>query len=402
MGYDCVYGCGLSSMPSYSGLADMPQQPWIIRVFQQLELIAASTPRNRIFRKIYHRLIDRAWRIVVLFYVLRNFDAVVYGFGSFILFRRELVLMKLLGIKTLHVFHGSDSRHPAIDGSYFSDDRRKNVAVAIDWCRKMKRKMTLIERYADYIAMSPTTAHFLTKPFLNWHLALGMPFVGKAKQKNLAKGDVIRMVHCPSLMAAKGTKEIVQCVENLKHKGYNIEFTLIHGKPHHEVINALSESDIAIDQLYSDLVFSGFGAEAAFYGVLPVTCGYADLWYDVCKDYNIPTCAYFHPEKLEERLEFLIQNPEVRNDWAAKCQEFVTNQWAVDKIATNLVAILKGESPAGWYCDPLDVFYCYGVGVSRERAADGIRQFIEYGGESVLCLDHNQPLSDAFVAFTAS
>lgn len=399
LGHDCVYGCGFSSMPSYSGLSDLPEQPWVIRVFQKFELIAARTPKSKIFQKIYHRLIDRAWRLIVLLYVARNFDAVVYGFGSFIFIRREMLLLKVMGIKILHVFHGSDSRHPAIDGSYFSNERRVDPQVAIQWSRKMRKKMQLIEKYSDYVAMSPTTAHFLTKPFLNWHLALGMPFAGKTHFTRKNINSRIRIVHCPSLMAAKGTAEITQCIDNLRDKGYDIDFILIHGKPHHEVIEALSSADIAVDQFYSDLVFSGFGVEAAFYGVLPVTCGYAEFWRNVCKSINMPTHHYYHPNELELKLEFLINNPEIREEWTTECQNFITNEWSNRSIARRLIAIFEGKADQTWYCDPMTTIYCHGFGLSKDRAKEGVRLFLEYGGVDSLCLDHNPALRQAFVEF---
>ena len=399
LGLDCVYGCGFSSMPSYSGLSDLQQQPWVIRVFQELELKAAQTPRTNLARKIYHRLIDRLWRLVVLYYVIRSFDAVVYGFGSSIFCRHEMILMRIFGIRTLHVFHGSDSRHPAIDGSYFSGERRAKPHIAIKWCDTMQRKMNLIEKLADDIAMSPTTAHFLSKPFINWHKALGMPFKGVRYDKRFGAGEAIVIVHCPSLMAAKGSQEIISVVEALKSKGYNIDFRLIHGRPHSEVIEALKIADIAVDQLYSDLIFSGFGAEAAFYGVVPVTCGYADLWKTQWKVPGMPTGAYFKPEELESRLEYLINNPEHRKLLANECQNFVINNWEVKRLARNLVSILAGKSHNDWYCDPCEIVYLHGVGVSEKKAKEGIQLFLSAGGEDSLCLDDNPELKRAFCDF---
>ena len=397
-GEDAVYSCNLTNNPTHVSLQNLPLQPWLVRVFQELERQASNISASNILGKCLARGIEKLWRVILLFYVLTRFDAVVYGFGSCILFRREMLLMKIMGIKTLHVFHGSDSRHPVIDGSYLTESRFNDPKTVVKWVERMAKKMRTIEMHSDHIAMSPTTAHFLSKPFLNWHISLGMPYFGEIVIKNPRADGKIRILHCPSNKSVKGSDEIIQVVESLIQEGYPIEFILIHNRPHTDVIAEILMADICIDQLYSDLMLSGFGVESAFYGVLPITCGYAkEFWENVSQLNGLPNAAYCSPCELKNILIKYIQNSELRENTAMQYMKFVRGQWSPIKLAKNLKRIFDGESPSSWYYDPRNLDYTHGVGLSVEKSRQSISKILDYGGISSFFIEKNHKLENAII-----
>ena len=112
----------------------------------------------------------------------------------------------------------------------------------------------------------------------------------------------------------------------MKKKGYPIDFVIIQGKTHSEVIYEIEHCDFIVDQAYSDTPLAGFATEAAWFGKPAVVGGYGinflknyipkDMW---------PPSKICQPQDIEQAIESLIINIEARCSLGKKAYDFVRN-----------------------------------------------------------------------------
>jgi hypothetical protein len=76
--------------------------------------------------------------------------------------------------------------------------------------------------------------------------------------------------------------------------------------------------------------------------------------------------------------------------------------WAGDVVARRYLRLLGGERLREWMCDPADVRYVHGVGLSEERAREIIGDVIRSGGIGALQIGDKPALEAAFLEFIGS
>ena len=212
--------------------------------------------------------------------------------------------------------------------------------------------------------------------------------------------NVIRILHSPSLPVAKGTIIIVDAIERLKKKGYQIEFVLIKGRPFSEVLKEIQGCHFVIDQIYSDTPMAAFAAEAAWYGKPAIVGGYAlDRLKKFVPEGMWPPSKTCLPEEIEGAIEELIVNHEQRKRLGREAQSFVREKWAAVEVAKRFLKLIEGEIPEGWWVDPMDVLYLEGCGQSNERTKNLIRTMVSHHGLRSLHLSHRPDLEKAFLDF---
>jgi hypothetical protein len=75
----------------------------------------------------------------------------------------------------------------------------------------------------------------------------------KQMRKKIPEGDSLVVTHAPNHREVKGTRFIIQVLNELIDEGLPIELRLLEKKPNQEVIRVLAEeSDVHIDQLFFD------------------------------------------------------------------------------------------------------------------------------------------------------
>jgi hypothetical protein len=60
----------------------------------------------------------------------------------------------------------------------------------------------------------------------------------------------INILHCPSYPVLKGSPLVNAAIKKLQIEGYDFNFTMMSGVPHHEVLSALDKSHIVLNQFY--------------------------------------------------------------------------------------------------------------------------------------------------------
>jgi hypothetical protein len=356
-------------------------------------------------------LLQSLWACVAIC----RYDVFIFGFGHSLLRGNwDLPLLRLLGKTVISNFgHGSEARPPYIDGARQSVDGRPPTSEdLLRATRKVAACVRRHERYATVRVGAPfSSTQFATRTLINW-FALGVPCrepvasCGDTPQSDLVRiaepGDsqCLRVLHAPSHPAAKGTAAVVAAVDSLAARGYRIELVQVAGRPVSEVLAALQRCDFVIDQVFSDTPMAGFAAQAAWFGKPAVVAGYGldRLRYEV-PDGMWPPSQQCRPDELEQAIEALVVNPELREHLGRCAQAFVRGPWSAEAVARRYLSIIEGQIPADWLFDPERVAYLHGVGQSEARTKETIRSLVERHGVAALGLRGRPALESAFLRF---
>jgi hypothetical protein len=141
-----------------------------------------------------------------------------------------------------------------------------------------------------------------------------------------------------------------------------LDYTELHGVSNDEVISKLIESDIAIDQLYSDTRLAGFGTEAASRGVAVLAGSYGVSELNECvQEAFLPPALVVHPRDIEDTFRQLVEDRDFRDRTANDCQTFISSNWSAKKVSERFLLVVNGMFPQDWYFDPLKVSYVHGA-----------------------------------------
>ena len=363
-----------------------------------LRLVAHTADRRRsvILRPRGTRLaamvVQAPVRPLLLAWALLHFDVFVLGFGSSVAGPWELPLMRLLGKRVVHVFHGSDTRPPYLDG--FLVQRGSSPRRMRRLTRRSVRRLRWIERWSGAIVCHPASAQLHRRPFLAY-LEIGIPVAPsriQATSAERAPDDTVRALHSPSNPAVKGTDVIRDAVTEACRRGARIELVEITGRPNAEVLAALGTADLAIDQAFSDQPLAGFAAEAAEAGVPAIVGGYAAGDPGAPLTTPPPPSAFVHPGALADEIYRLAMDTTARRALGLAAQELVRGEWSPASVARRLLAAATGAAPAVWLVDPSTITYPLGCGMPEDDTRRIVGALVRHYGASALCVDDKPEL----------
>lgn len=359
----------------------------------------AALPASRPLAKAFAFALQHLLGWAVLAWAVPRYDAFVFLYGETITNTGlELTLLRWLGKRTVVVFVGSDARPPYIDGGWFPADRPFDPQAVQRATIRQQRKVTRLERQASLCVNALATAHFHRRRFVDW-FALGIP---RAAQPPASppNGATLRVLHSPSHPVLKGTAQIRAAVEGLRANGVAIELVTIEGRPNAEVMQALRDCDLAIDQLYSDTPMAAFATEAASVGRPVLVGGYqaGHVPADAAGLPMPPTC-FVHPDALESTLEALAADRAECERLGAQARAFVAEHWSPAVVGARLLRLLRGDVPAAWWREPAQVNHLHGCGLAEDAVRERVRTLVDRFGAGALQLDDKPALRDALVIF---
>ncbi|WP_341890090.1 hypothetical protein [Variovorax sp. YR752] len=359
----------------------------------------AALPASRPVAKGFAFGLQQLIGWAVLAWAVRRYDAFVFLYGETITNTGlELNLLRWLGKRTVVVFVGSDARPPYIDGGWFPADRPFDLDAVRLAAARQQRKVTRLERQASLCVNALATAHFHRRRFVDW-FALGIPRAAQAAAP-APNGTTLRALHSPSHPVLKGTARIRAVVEALRAKGVAIELVTIEGRPNAEVMQALRDCDLAIDQLYSDTPMAAFATEAASVGRAVLIGGYnAGRVAADASGLPMPPTRFVHPDSLETALEALAADRAERERLGAQAHAFVAGHWSPAAVGARLLCLLRDDIPPVWWREPAQVTHLHGCGLAEDAARDRVRSLIDRFGAGALQLDDKPALREAFIAF---
>ncbi|WP_420860655.1 glycosyltransferase [Algirhabdus cladophorae] len=338
--------------------------------------------------------------------IIRRHDLFIFGFmtsldGMMVGGPRltDLKRIKRAGKKIICVFHGSEVRPRWLNGKfidYSTDDLLARAKKQIQWLR-------VIEEYADAIVSHPPMAPFQTRSSAHY-LAIGVPLPAAKliDTKTASKTDRIRILHAPSNPETKGSALIQGCIDELVAAGHKIDFKLLTGVPHTQVCHELAQSDLVIDQVFSDTPMAHFAAEAASYGCPSIICG-NDLTRlrDVTDPDIWPPSILGRPEELKSKIEWAITHPDERIKIGKSAQEFVKKNWTAAKVAQNLLRLAENDIPESWMFDPNSQLFLGGYGMTIEQRDRLVSRMISDAGSDFLDVVREKPGFDLPIPQTA-
>lgn len=336
----------------------------------------------------------------VLAWALLRFDAFVFTYGRSITNTRlELWLLRWLQRPVVVFFVGSDARPPYINGSMPGDDAAR---LARD-TRRTKLRVLRFERGGAVCVNAPATSQFHQSPVVNW-FAIGFPRDAVDREARPpappSPGAPLRVVHSPSNPVVKGTTAIQAAVNALRARGVPIELATLSGLDNTQVLAALRNCDLVLDQLYSDTPMAGLATEAAQLGKPALVGGYFAAGMPAAlQGAAVPPSRFVVPEAFEAALEAMVRDRPLLAALGADAQRFVDTHWACAAVAARVLQLLAGKVPAAWLFDPNQVHYLEGCGLAADAARGRVRRLLAHGGAQALQLADKPALQAAFIAW---
>lgn len=274
--------------------------------------------------------------------------------------------LKRFNTKVIVIFFGSEIRPAGVDGVWLSSGYDDKEIINI--MKKQKKIVDFVELYADYIISHPPISKYQTRPFYQY-IKVGIPVsienVGIKTTRNL--DGVIKIVHSPTVPKAKGTLEIRNIIGKLILNGHKILYIEICNSAHKNVISEMSEADIIIDQMYSDIPTSGTTIDGAVNGV-PVVIGSYYNFYDYGVDGGVdyPPCVICNPYNIQHEVERLISDYNYRKSIGKGAFDFIHSNWKASDVARNYISIIDGFADHSWIYIPSNNTQQYGCGIKMK------------------------------------
>lgn len=398
IGVDSVYACAGHPF-GYDGGAE-EGEAWPVRWFRRMAQRRLAAAKGGRLRRAVLKVCERLSRVPLMVWALWRCEVFIFGFGSCFFTPRELWFFRLLGRRTIHVFHGSDNRPPYLDGARSEDSSPAGQAAVAECTQVLRARVRAIERWGGPVVTLAQTAHFHSRPVLDLLASTGLAVEAPATGAPRAEaGHRLLVLHAPSHPAAKGTPRIRALVERLRAKGLDFAYRELSGCPHEEVLRLLAECDVVVDACYSETPLSGLATEAAHFAKPAVVGGYAGAHVRrVSAGNGLPVEAYCRPEEMEAMLERLLTDDGFRRECGQRAARFVREHWSVRAVAERFLQIARGEIPAHWWFDPAELDYVEGGCLEAGEAAARVRRLVAAEGEMALGMEHNPRLLAALLA----
>lgn len=197
---------------------------------------------------LYIRAIFR-YRILYIY-----FNGGPLGFYNTILWRIEPFLYKIAKVKVVVMPYGSDIQ----DFKTYPDLKFKNAIIkdypnnTKYYMSKVSMKIDLWSRYADHVISGCDWVRYMHywDTLMIAHFAIDLDsFKNEISQVTKEDDKPFKVVHASNHSAIKGTKFIIQAINELQKEGYNIELLLLENQSNTDVKKAIYKADLVVDQL---------------------------------------------------------------------------------------------------------------------------------------------------------
>lgn len=375
-----------------------------------VKLLRKVNPRQteRVGLRVIRAILGELLAIVFVPYAAFRYQVFIFGFGQSILrFRNlDLYLWRALRKKVImNISHGSDARAP-----YFEHCEQRPSETNRRYARRLERltrkrfqQVRRLERLSDVVIGHPlSSSTFASKKFVN-SLEIGIPSYVSGEELESGRDSVptmspVRLLHAPSNKCAKGTEQILSTVRELQRDGLNVEIEVLDGADNSTVVRAIQNTDLVVDQLYSDGPLPGLASEAAIRGKPALVSGYGlRLLHDLSGPAGLPPSINCLPHEYKSKLVELVASPESLREFGAEVQRYVETNWLPRRVAARFMLLAGGDLPDAWLCDPTQINYVAGAGIQIDKLLRQVALITEHCGSSALFLDSRPDLLQSLV-----
>lgn len=353
----------------------------------------------------YHALADLVKGTCFLWCLLRH-DVFVLAYGTSFSERRpmaDLGVLKFFRKRIICIFVGTDHRPSYLDRIGYEREGGAAVSVGelVTQLDAVTRRVALVEKHADIVVANPLSSQFHLRHAVNieWFAPYNRMVAEPVKKE---RGKALRIVHAPSWPEFKGSDLVAETITQLRAEGREIEFTEIKRRPNHEVLALLAESDLAIDQMFSDRPMAGFAAESLCQGVPCIVGGYG--WPFVEKAMppdSLPPTIRIAPDDLAALLREVMDDPARLERERARIAAFVASPYFVE-WPQRVAQLVRGDVPREWFFEPGEYPYALGGGLHRAEVARRLAGFVAECGPRGLHADHFPAWRDALLRLASS
>lgn len=151
--------------------------------------------------------------------------------------------------------------------------------------------------------------------------------------------SIIRVLHAPSAPAIKGTSAVRDAVARLRAEGYEFNYRELVGVPNDEVLAALDESHIAMNQFYA-FAPGVFGVEAMAHSCV-MLCSADPSIETALGEEAAGAWVLTRVGEVYHKLKWLLDHPEKLGDQARRGFEWVRDHQTVSVNGSRLRQILE-------------------------------------------------------------
>lgn len=254
---------------------------------------------------------------------------------------RDLPLLRAMGKKIAIISNGCDVMHysavakqAAEDGFTYhiclDCDSRQDCSLDLQ-----RKKVELIERYADYLFTNPLVGVLFRRPFFTISVPIDLSTISYAFTPT--RNPLI--LHAPTNRSKKGTKYLIEAVERLRKEGHRFRLLLCENMTNVETRKKLTQSEIVVDQL--------LGRGHGLFTVEAMASGNAVLVHAIPGLYGYPPDLPIIPTKpdtIYENLKLVLDDPGLRQKRATVGRAFVEKHHDHVVVARRLLTQM-GETP---------------------------------------------------------
>lgn len=149
-----------------------------------------------------------------------------------------------------------------------------------------------------------------------------------ASFKKEREDRLVRFFHSPTVREKKGTKEFLECIEELRHESPdydNLQLVLAERVPHRSCMEMRGACDMVFDQAF-DMCYGNSGLEACCMK-MPVIANAHPKVYDELRERNIEPWfvdpGFNDKQRLKDCIKELYNDPSLRKKMGQKGYEYV-------------------------------------------------------------------------------
>ena len=287
---------------------------------------------------------------IIHFYFGRTF----FSFGVKVGFfnHLDLYFLKLFGKKVFMTYQGCDVRQRTmsmaepVSACRLGDCSHGWCSARTDAIRR--RNISKVCKYADKIfCVNPDLIPLVPNSEFLPYAPLFPEDTERFSRNKKCNAGTIRILHAPTDRAIKGTKYIEPVIESLK-KRHDIELVLLENISQEKLFTEYRKGDILIDQVLVGW-YGASAVEAMAFG-MPVVAyinpGFLKFIPTTMAD-ELPIVSA-SPSNLEDKLEQIICNAELRSDLSQRGIQFVKKWHNPEKIAQAMLQLYKNPSAGFW------------------------------------------------------
>jgi hypothetical protein len=335
------------------------------------------------------------YSFLLVFWSIPRFDVYVFAWGtSFLPLNLDVPIYRFFGKKVIVILgHGSEARPPYMSTPPYDGFPRTKAEV-----KRLQAQVNLVartvrrnERLANRVIGMQMTAQFLTKPFIDFY-RIGLPSPKPHSSdsqfsEHESLGQIV-ILHVPSNKAVKGTKEIRIAMESILQTYPNVEYRELSGVSHSEIMAAMTNSDIVLDWLWSDIPMAVVGTEAAGLSKPTIISSYGweqwERWEQIHGKEFLPPVIRATPETLGQVIHDAIAEISKSRNIGFQAHQFISKAWTPSQVASNFTKVLSGDIPENWMMAPDQVDYLWGAGVSKENTLLMVEALLDSGRRNPL------------------